>query len=304
MVRNATELHYPIAESIRSILPIVDEFVLALGEGSEGDRTRERVEAIDTEKVRIVDTVWDTEAYPNGTENAHQTDIAASHCNGDWLFYLQADEVVHEKDLEHIRESCRKYLDDERVEGFLFNYIHFWGDFDRYLNAHGWYPEEIRIIRNDPGIHSWKSAQSFRRIPDFDGKNYRQEEGTYKLQVVKLDATIHHYGWVRPPRLMDRKKKALDAIHGSRTKDEEERLFDYGDLERLPRFNGTHPAVMEEWIEHTRSRMGERERNRERKKHKHETLKNRLITWVEENLLGGRKLFRRKNWKLIEKNPR
>lgn len=305
MVRNATKLHYPIAESIRSILPIVDEFVVALGKGDPDDGTRERIEAIGSEKVRIIDTVWDTDAFPNGTENAHQTDIAKEACNGDWLFYLQADEVVHEKDLEEIEKACSDYLEDERVEGFLFNYIHFWGDFDRYLNAHGWYPEEIRIVRNDPDIHSWNSAQSFRRIPNFDGKTYRQVQGTYKLHVVKLDAHILHYGWVRPPHLMGKKKKALKAIHegGDASGQQEVKPFDYGDLERLPRYRGSHPQVMQEWIEATRPQL-DGERDPERSKHKHEKWKNRVLTWIEEHVMGGRKLFRPKNWHLVETKRR
>lgn len=302
MVRNATKLHYPIAESIRSILPIVDEFVVALGKGDPDDRTRERIEGIGSSKVRIIDTVWDTEAYPNGTENAHQTDIAKEACQGDWLFYLQADEVVHEKDLAHIQGACSDHLEDPRVEGFLFDYIHFWGRFDRYLNAHGWYPEEIRIVRNDPDIHSWNSAQSFRRIPGFDGVNYRQVEGTYKLQVVKLDAHILHYGWVRPPHLMGKKKKALKAIHqgGDSGAEGEVEPFDYGDLERLPSYQGTHPEVMEEWIEATRPQLENGPSDPHRSKHKHEKWKNRLLTWVEEKLMGGKKLFRPKNWHLLE----
>lgn len=303
MVRNATKLHYPIAESIRSILPIVDEFVVALGEGDEDDRTRERIEEIGSDKIRIIDTVWDTETFPNGTENAHQTDIAKEACTGDWLFYLQADELVHEDDLAHIQKACSEYLKDERIEGFLFDYVHFWGDFDRYLKAHGWYPEEIRIVRNDPDIHSWNSAQSFRRIPNFDGKNYRQVKGTYKLQVVKLNARILHYGWVRPPHLMGKKKKALKAIHkGEEGVEAEAHPFDYGDIERLPRFQGSHPEVMKEWIRSTRPQLWEGSvRHKERKKHKHERWKNRLLTWIEEELMGGRKLFRPKNWHLIER---
>jgi hypothetical protein len=37
MVRNATKYYFPIKESILSILPIVDEFIIALGKGDKGD---------------------------------------------------------------------------------------------------------------------------------------------------------------------------------------------------------------------------------------------------------------------------
>ncbi len=178
MGKNALKLYYPMRQSIESILPLVDEFVVVLGDSDEDDTTRAEIEAIGSDKVRIVDTVWDIEKYPRGMEHAHQTDIAMKQCTGDWLFYLQSDEVVHEKDLDSIRERCLELEFDKDVEGLLFRYRHFWGDYDHLQDTHCWYRNEIRIIRNLPEMHSWESAQSFRRIPDFDGLNYRQQEGT------------------------------------------------------------------------------------------------------------------------------
>ncbi len=305
MVRNATKLCYPIGESIASLLPLVDEFVVALGDCDEDDQTREAIEKVDDGKIRIIDTVWDLEAFPRGTEHAHQTDIAKEACKGDWLFYLQADEVVHEKDLDVIREKCEKHLYDGRVEGFLFQYFHFWGDFSHYQKAHGWYPREIRIIRNDPDIHSWRSAQSFRRIPGFDGKSYRQVKGTYKLNVIPLNAHIYHYGWVRPPRLMNRKKKTLASIHKEKgdvekTYFEDQAPFDYGRLDLLPRFRGSHPAVMKEWIERSDWKEEPPTRKKGRPPHKHEKWKNRVLTFLEQNLFGGEQLFTGSNWNLIK----
>ena len=153
MVKNATSLYYPVRQSIESILPIVDEFVVALGDCGSGDRTEEQIRSIGSNKIRIVPTVWNLEKYPNGTENAHQTDIAKSHCRGDWLFYLQADEVVHEQYLPGIRRRCEDLHNDLVVEGLLLKYLHFWGDYRHHQVAHGWYKNEIRIIRNKPDIH-------------------------------------------------------------------------------------------------------------------------------------------------------
>ena len=312
MVKNATKLYYPIQEAIASILPMVDEFVLALGKGDDDDRTREVVESLNSDKIRIIDTVWDTKAFPRGTENAHQTDIAKAACTGDWLFYLQADEVVHEQYLPEIEAQCRKHMDNPEVEGFLFNYLHFWGDYWHIIPNHGWYPQEIRIIRNDPDIHSWRSAQSFRRIPDFDGQSYRQKAGTYKLNVVPLSAYIYHYGWARPPHLMKRKKQALAGIHQSKQEQsnnqqppdsERSNGFDFGDLRKLRRFKGTHPEVMAErikafdWAE----ALKPENINKNRKPFKHETFKNRLLTFVEQNFMGGRQFFGHNNWKQVSK---
>ncbi|MCF8331916.1 MAG: hypothetical protein K9H84_05635 [Bacteroidales bacterium] len=309
MVKNADKLYYPIRAAIESILPIVDEFVLALGDCDEDDKTRQIVESIPTDKLKIVDTVWDLEKYPQGMENAHQTDIAKSHCSGDWLIYLQADEVIHEKYLPVIEQACETYLDDKEVEGMLLQYVHFWGDYYHYHTAHSWYKKEIRIIRNRADIHSWESAQSFRRIPDFDGLNYRQQEGTFKLKVVELDAYVYHYGWVRPPKLMKNKTKALATIHKGedKVKEMEARrkfVFDYGPLNLLDEFKGTHPKVMNNWI--SRFDWNEQLRysgkpNTGRKKHKHETFKNKAFSWIKNHVPGMREAGDFKNYILLKR---
>jgi hypothetical protein len=298
MAKNADKLYYPIREVVLSALPLVDEFVVAVGDCDPDDRTRSLLESIRSEKLSIVDTVWDLEKYPKGMENAHQTDIAKSHCSGDWLLYLQADEVIHEDDFEMIRNACEKYLNDSRVEGFLFRYHHFWGDYDHCHFAHSWYKREIRIIRNNPDIHSWESAQSFRRIPDFDGIHYRQQEGTFKLRVIEINARIFHYGWVRPPELMQKKTKALDTIHKGAGRVAEMEVaryydFDYGPLGRIPEYAGTHPGVMKEWIRrfHWREALSyDRKYRHDRRPHRHERLKYRLLSWLENTIFGGRTL--------------
>ncbi len=310
MGKNVSKLYYPMKASIQSILPIVDEFIVVLGDSDPDDTTREEIQSIGDPKIKIIDTVWDIEKYPRGMEHAHQTDIAKSYCTGDWLFYLQADEVVHEKDLPVIKARCEELLHKKEVEGLLFNYIHFWGDYWHYHNSHGWYRKEIRIIRNDPDIHSWESAQSFRRIPGFDHLNYRQQKGTYKLKVAQVDASIYHYGWVRPPSYMKSKIKAFKTNHQGKARIEElERskkdyfAFDYGVVGKLPVFKGTHPAVMNEWI--TKFNWGDQlqysgKPNRNRLPHKHEKFRYRLATWIEKNLLFGKPIGEFRNYILLK----
>lgn len=308
MGKNAMKLYYPMKQSIMSILPIVDEFVVALGDSDTDDTTRKEIESIDSDKIKIIDTVWDLKKYPRGMENAHQTDIAMKACSGDWLFYLQADEVVHEKHLSIIENRCQELLDDKEVEGLLFDYLHFWGDYDHYHYSHRWYKNEIRIVRNDPEIHSFESAQSFRRIPDFDGISYRKWENTSMLKVAKVDAQIFHYGWVRPPELMKNKMKALDTIHKGTEKAEEmakkNRNFDYGPLQKLKLYKNTHPKVMQDWI----SKFDWKDQlqysgkpSNTRKKHKHEQIKYRIVSFLENTFLGGSTLGGFKNYKLIRR---
>ena len=177
--KNANKLYYPVRASIECLLPIVDEFVVVIGDNDKDDTTEQEIRSIQSDKIKIIHTVWDLEKYPQGKEYAHQTDIAKEACTGDWLIYIQSDEVIHEKYLPVIEENCKKYLENKKVDGFLFKYKHFWGDYDHYILSHAWYPREIRIIRNDPEIHSWRDAQSFRRIPGFDGLDYNKKENTF-----------------------------------------------------------------------------------------------------------------------------
>jgi hypothetical protein len=312
MGKNALKLYYPMRRSVESILPLVDEFVVALGDSDEDDITRAEIEAIGSPKIRIVDTVWDIEKYPRGMEHAHQTDIAMNLCSGDWLFYLQSDEVVHEKDLENIRKRCEDLLDDHEVEGLLFRYRHFWGDYQHVQDGHCWYRKEIRIVRNLPDLHSWESAQSFRKIHGFDGLNYRQQAGTIKLKVAEVDAEIFHYGWVRPPRVMQNKIKVFSTNHRGRASVAEmeakhhfDRIFDYGNLSKLTTYEGSHPAVMAPWIEKfdwkDQLRFSGPSISQNPFRAKHDRFRYRLITWIEKHLLGGRRLGEFKNYVLVRR---
>ncbi len=273
-VRNAIDLYYPVAESIRSILPICDEFVIAAGDSTDG--TTELLRSIDDPKIKIIETIWDKSQFVRGASNAQQSNIALDACTGDWAFYLQADEVVHEDDLQPLVQRMETYLHDPRVEGLLFEYLHFFADYDHYQAAHNWYRREVRIVRNRAGIRSWKSAQGFRR----DAR---------KIHVVPAGARIFHYGWVRPPRRMTRKTQALYAVHRGEEAarahipdpDEE---FDYGRLHGRRRFKGTHPAVMQARIaalNWTVKPSGHTRRD-------HDRLSIRTLSWIESALLGFR----------------
>jgi hypothetical protein len=312
MGKNTSKVYYPMKEAVMSILPIVDEFIVVLGNSDPDDTTRAEIESIGSPKVKIVDTVWDIEKYPRGLEHAHQTDIGKSLCKGDWLFYLQSDEVIHEDDLPVIQKRCEELLDDQEVEGLLFDYIHFWGDYNHYQNGHCWYRKEIRIVRNRPEIHSWQSAQSFRRIPDFDGIHYRQKEDTFKLKVAQVKARVFHYGWVRPPYLMNKKIKAFNINHRGvkvvNTMEKDEMFkgsFDYGNLNKIPEYKGTHPAVMREYIE--KFNWGDQlrytgvRRSLNRLRSKHDKTKYIIISWIEKYMLFGARLGEPRNWILVRR---
>ncbi len=302
--KNAQKLYFPIKQSIESILPIVDEFVIALDKGDADDKTEELLKSIDSDKIKIVYVKWEPDKYPWNTIYAQQTDVAKEACSGDWLFYIQSDEAMHEKWLPVVKNACKKYLDNKKVEGFLFKYKHFWGDYRHYHRSHVWYPKEIRIVRNDSKIHSWKDAQSFRKFETFDHsfEAYHQKGGK-KLNVIQLPAEIFHYGYVRPPHMMRKKAKSNEETFFGKFRPEMvnrgDDTFYYGPLNLLTEFKGEHPAVMKEWIDdfHWKDQL---QYSGKRLNHKHDRLKYRVISWFENHIFKTR-LWGFKNYKIVGK---
>ena len=96
IARQAVRLQYPIVESIRSLLPLVDEYVVGVGDGDDG--TWEAVASIGDPRVVMFRSTWDT-SLRAGLAISEETNKALCRCTGDWAVYLQADEVLHEHDL-------------------------------------------------------------------------------------------------------------------------------------------------------------------------------------------------------------
>ena len=237
-VKNALLYEYPVVESIRSILPLCDEFVIAVGKSDDG--TLQLIEQMTEEKIRIVETVWNEE-LKKGHVLAEETDKAFKHISEDtdWAFYIQADEVLHEDYLEVVRKNMLAYKDNDLVDGLLFNYRHFYGSFDYVGTSSDWYPHEIRVVKKKKDIYSYIDAQGFRKGDD------------EKLCVVPVEAFIHHYGWVRSPEKMLKKILRFGKIyHGETTSDTPSTAhFDYErHVNEIRPFEGSHPKVMQEHI--------------------------------------------------------
>lgn len=240
-INNAVQFDYPVVESIRSILPLCDEMVVAVGDSS--DNTRELISGINSTKIRIIDTIWNPNLREGGAVLADETNKAYQSIteNSDWCFYIQGDEVVHEKYIDVIRDGMERWKDDLRVDGLLFKYKHFYGSFDYVATSSKWYRNEIRIIRKNATFFSYRDAQGFRKGSDS------------KLNVKKLDAEIYHYGWVRPPvTMMDKKRNFGNYWGGDRVTEAfiiaNSGEFDYSQVDALELFKDSHPKVMQDRI--------------------------------------------------------
>ncbi len=235
-VKNAVKLDFPLVESILSALPLCDKYLIVVGDSKDG--TREMIENIGNSKIQILDSVWDESQKTGGRVYALETDKALQAVDPeyDWCLYLQADEVLHEGDYPGIREAIQKWHKHPDVEGLLLNYNHFYGSYDYVSNSRKWYRNEIRIIRNNKIIQSYRDAQGFRK------------QGQ-KLSVVPVDATVYHYGWVRPPAIMKQKCDVVKRYYSGEIIESNPLEFDYEQsFDALKKFEGTHPEVMKNRI--------------------------------------------------------
>lgn len=220
---------YPVVESIRSVLPLVDEMVIGVGQSDDG--TKALIEAIGDPKIRLFDAVWDPKKTKGGYLLSEKTNEALDRCQNDWCLYIQADEVIHEDDYPAIRASVETFAHDPRVEGFLFRYIHFYGSYATIAASRKWYRNEVRLVRKSSGIRSHNDAQGFR----VQGE---------KPTVAPSGGRIFHYGWVKPPKLMGEKSKLLNRLWHGDKKDGEFANFQYDRQYGLRRYEGIHPQVM------------------------------------------------------------
>jgi hypothetical protein len=283
-IRNAVKNDYPIVQAILSILPICDEFVIAIGDST--DNTLELIEAIDSTKIKIIHTIWDESIREGGRTFAQETDkaYAAISKDTDWAFYIQGDECVHENYLPEIKKAMKEHLNDKNTEGLLFKYLHFYGSYDFVASSRRWYRNEVRILKFNPQVHSYRDAQGFRK-------------NNQKLKVKAIDAYIYHYGWVQAPSGLDNKVRNFNKFYHEDSWIEENlpvnQEFEYGNADRLIKFRGTHPIHMQKRIEHSNWKL-EVDPTLFKKKM---GLRRRLLQKIED--LFGWRIGEYKNYKIV-----
>ena len=235
IVRNAIRYDYPFRESIRSLLPLVDELVIAVGDSCDG--TLDAIRDIESPKIRILETVWDPNLRKGGAVLAQQTNLALQACQGEWCFYLQADEVLHENDADRIHQAMLKNFKSRHVDGLSFRYRHFCCDYSIIDPLP--YRRQVRIVRNCRGIESVGDACGF-------------DKPNSPLRIKSCGACVYHYGYVRPPDTLAMKTCYFESLYndGAIEPGSEPVVGAFVfNLSRCQRFMGTHPACMSERIQ-------------------------------------------------------
>jgi len=233
-IKNGQILGYPFIQSIQSILPIVDEFVINVGQSE--DDTLVLIQSIKDPKIRIIQSTWNDNMHDRGYVYGQQKMIAQFNCRGDWAFYIEGDEVYHEDDLDKIRASMQTHVDNPEVEALVFDFYHFYGNVNSYLDSPGWYRSEARIIKNS--VRSYAPDGLFWLVLDSNKK------GRYP-KAKHTGARCYHYGWVRSEEQMNLKSQKVQQYWGG-----EPAKIDYSQMERsiIKEFSGTHPKIVQDWL--------------------------------------------------------
>lgn len=257
VARNAVKFDYPLIESIRSALDVCDEYIVNIGEDDE-DTFQLLKRSLNSSKLKILRPSWDDSVREKGLIFSRQTNHGLDQCTGDWILYLQADEVVHERDLPLLKEILARELANPNIEGFEMPFVHFYGRYD-VIQDHPrkWHTKTIRIVRRKllaglaapgapeplfrPEIRSWDDAAGFRVVGG---------PRELMLKTILMPVTVYHYGWCRHPKYMYEKQRFLERYYHSdewvaREYREVSPDTIYNDLGHLAFFKGTHPRVME-----------------------------------------------------------
>ncbi|ADZ92500.1 glycosyltransferase [Marinomonas mediterranea] len=234
-IKNGVLLGYPFVQSIQSVLPLVDEFVIAVGESE--DNTLDVLRSIESDKIRIIETVWNDKMQARGYVYGQQKMIAQFSCTGDWAFYVEADEVIHEEDLPKIKQVCEQYLHDDEVEAVAFDYYHFYGNQNTYIDSSHWYRSEARIIKNS--IRTYAPDGLYWIV--LDGRKKRRYP-----RAVRPGVKMYHYGWTRTTAQLQAKDDRVSVYWG---RNADEVSYDEIDPNIMRKFSSTHPAVMHDSFE-------------------------------------------------------
>lgn len=236
-IRNGVNLGYPFIESIRSALPLVDEFVVAMGDSTDGTTQRLQTLAANEPKVRLIPMQWNTQA-PAAFVYAAQSMAALYNCTGDWSLYLQGDEALHEGDYDKVRAALQDAHSDDRVEGLVFDYTHFYGSPSHVVRSPAWYRREVRIVKN----------RGIKVVMPSDAQYFVAIQGRRRLRYLRCKpahACVYHYGWARPSPEHAAKVRTMNQMyHTTLVSKAREDV----DPTTLHRFEGTHPAVMSDWV--------------------------------------------------------
>ncbi len=223
VLKNVVKTGYPFVEAIAASLPICDE--LLISEGYSTDSTFELVEKIAclNKKVKVYRQQWPTTRSYSAI--AEVTNHVRAKCSGDYLFSIQANEIIHEDNVELIK-ALPEIL--PQVNTFSFPFIHlvrdrrFYEDFrlrfsknlkDIVAVCDAW---TLGLSSDFTKSETRKCATHPRRLKQYINKGI---EWTYALQAesplsraIYLPKPIYRYWALFPSDFLEKCQKHIEMF--------------------------------------------------------------------------------------------
>ena len=240
-LRNAVDLGYPFDLAIRSMFMFCDE-VVALVDPMSDDDTIARVKAQTprgrigqprptVKQLVIVPSAWDMTNHHGHTncEISVQTAKACEAATGDWILSLQADELLHEDEIEPLRKVV-EIADQKGITGIELERLYFYGSMEKVRED--WTLWLLRLFKRG----HWK--------PDIDGAMRFDPCDSSEVRMRTQAGRIFHYSRVGDPKLIADRVRNLDRFFHAPEKVQDGELppYDFGQLRKLDTYVVGHEA--------------------------------------------------------------
>ena len=164
---------------LRSVLNLADEVVIV--DGSKNLKNKEMIDLLNeshgTNKIRHF--VYPIEDLNFGVARKYAHDQST----GDWNFFLDADEMIHENDTKSIREMV-DYAENNGVECLDVQYVHFYNDFSHIDNSEPVHIGLNRVYKNYKDV-------------EFPARNHSLPVYPFKCKAFSPEIVIWHLGYLR-----------------------------------------------------------------------------------------------------------
>lgn len=194
VIKNGIENGYTFLESIRSVVDVADEFLISDGYSTDGTYDYLMAAADRFKNIHLYRDHWNPSGH--GEAIAVMTNRIKARAKGDWIYNIQADEVIHESFLPKLIYLTRQKTPDYR--SFAVEFLHFVGDF-RHVETNPGYRFAVRLVPNSDRIHVMGDGWTF--------------EGDIHPVGFIQEPPLFHFGWVYARNNIFKRKHQAEYIY-------------------------------------------------------------------------------------------
>jgi len=179
-----------LARCLASVKPIVGEMVVV--DTGSTDRTRDIAEFFG---ARVYEFEW-------GGDFAEARNFSLSKAKGDWIFIMDADEIISPQDYKRFRKLTAKKPSELRAYSIITR------NYSNMANTIGWIPNTGQYKSEESGL-GWLSSEKVRLFSNnseikFEGAVHEMVDPVLKRQSIRIKKCpipVHHYGRLNTGKL-------------------------------------------------------------------------------------------------------